>query len=426
MHEAPRVAQRSPASRITLVTDTFAPDINGVAMTMGQLSHRLAQRGHDVEVVHPDPAPASPVEPEPDPSGRLVTRKVHSIPLPRYPELRLGLPRACYFAAEWRKRRPHAIYVATEGMLGSSAAATARRMGIRVVSGYHTHFPQYLRHYSFPSLEPIAIRFLRRWHNKTAATLVPADDVAKWLRSHGFKNVHLLGRGVDCDLFSPDKRDHELRHQWGAGSKTPVILYVGRVAAEKNLELAFRTHQDLRSRYPDLKLVVVGDGPARPELEAAYPAVIWAGTQRGEALAAHYASADLFVFPSLTETYGNVLVEAMASGLPSLSFNYAASRQWVQHGINGYHVSPGNEEAFTRMLDEIMALDGLWPKIGRSARRSAEQLSWDSVTDTFESVLLGNIDSHSLSPPNTKSAPKNLRSNSINDNIHDQAHSYPL
>ncbi len=326
------------------------------------------------------------------------------------------------FAREWRQRRPDAVYVATEGMLGSSAATTARRMGLRTVSGYHTHFSKYLKHYQLPLIEPLVLRFLRRWHNKTSATLTPAPDVAKTLESHGFKNVALLGRGVDCDLYHPAKRSQSLRHTWGARPETPVAICVGRVAPEKNLPLALRSYREMRTRYPDLKLVFVGDGPAGDELRAMDDSVIWAGVRQGEALAAHYASADFFLFPSLTETYGNVLVEAMASGLPTVSFRYAASLQLVRSGVNGYQASMGDEAAFCRKFAQALVAEGPHRSaIGQAARASVMSLSWEAVTTTFERALLGKPDHDRDAVSTTRRLPAHTKTN-----IHEHANSYSL
>lgn len=349
-------------------------------MTLTQLCSRLARRGHHVEVFYPKASTTAP-------KGGVILRELPGFQLPGYPEVRLALPRQISLLKEWRENPPDAVYIATEGMLGSSALRVARKLRIRVVSGYHTHFPQYLRHYNLPLLEPLALRYLRRWHNKCAMTLTPAPDVASMLSTNGFKDVQLLGRGVDCDLFSPDKRDSWLRRQWNAGQETPVMLCVGRVAPEKNLALAMDSYQRLKSRFPDLKLVMVGDGPSRPDLQAQDRSIYWVGMQQGEALAKHYASADMFLFPSLTETYGNVLAEAMASGLVSVSFDYAASSQLVSNGIEGFQVPRGDADAFHRAVEQALSSRQLWGAISAAARAATLPLSWEAVVDTFETAL---------------------------------------
>ncbi len=378
--------------RVSIVTDTFLPDVNGVAMTLSQLCQELRHRGHQLEVVYPKAETRAAIP-------GIAVREVPGVSLPGYPEVRLGLPQPGKFLRAWRERRPDVVYVATETFLGSSALWAARKLGIRVVSGYHTHFPQYFSHYHLPVLEDWAWRYLRRWHSRTARTLVPAPDVQLDLESHGFDNISVLGRGVDGNLFHPGKRDYWLRQQWGAGPETPVALCVGRVAPEKNLSLAARCVREARKRFPDLQLVMVGDGPSREELASKEASAIhWAGMQRGEMLAAHYASADIFLFPSLTETYGNVLAEAMASGLVTLSFDYAASHELVSHRYDGYQVPFGDAEAFVRAFHELLAERSSWEQIRHRARLRAESQSWTAVTDVFESILFEGCNQSILSP----------------------------
>jgi glycosyltransferase involved in cell wall biosynthesis len=294
--------------KIDIVTDTFAPDINGVAMTLGRLTDGLRRRGHRVHVIRTG-------------EGKRGETIVASFSLPGYREVRIGLPGPLKLRKRWFKRRPDAIYVATESPLGKSAVKAAKALGIPVATGFHTNFDEYMERYSLGSLQPMAKAYLKRFHGRADCTLAPSRELVDRLTSEGFENVHLMGRGVDTELFSPEKRREALRASWGATLGSPVAMVVGRVAAEKNLELAMRCFSEMREAVPDLRCVMVGDGPIREKLEAKYPWVHFAGVRTGEDLAKHYASADILLFPSETETFGNVVLEGMASGLVTVSYD---------------------------------------------------------------------------------------------------------
>ncbi|MCB1236961.1 MAG: glycosyltransferase family 1 protein, partial [Verrucomicrobiae bacterium] len=289
--------------KITFVTDTYAPQPNGVATTLQRLVHGLRERGHTVDVVRPSVLAC-------DEEGM----RVPSVALPGYPEVRVGLPMRLVLQARWFRHRPDVVYVATETPLGHSAINAARALDIPVASGFHTNFQQYMAHYQLPLLERAAMRYLRHVHNRSHCTFVPSRDTIADLDRAGFQNLELLPKGVDTRLFSPKKRDPLLRAEWGARGNGLVGLYVGRIAAEKNLPLIVRTFEEIRRRFPDFRGVFVGDGPKLKELRLAHPDFVYAGVRFGEDLARHYASADLFVFPSRTDTFGNVVLEAMASG----------------------------------------------------------------------------------------------------------------
>lgn len=359
--------------RIDIVTDTFAPDVNGVAMTLGRLADGLRQRGHRIHVIRTGDSPKP---------GETVTA---SIPLPGYKEVRVGLPGPFKLRKRWSKRRPDAIYVATESPLGISAIQAAHTMGIPVAAGFHTNFHEYMEQYRLGRLQPAAMSYLKRVHHRAEVTMAPTYDVLDMLTREGFNNVNLLGRGVDADLFHPSKRCSELRAEWGVRGASPVAIIVGRVAAEKNLMLAMECFRRMREQVPDLQCVCVGDGPIRESLESRHPFVHFVGVKTGEDLARHYASADILLFPSETETFGNVLIEGMASGLVTVSYDYAAAKHHVEHGINGLKAEKGNSTAFAELAQH--ALSRWNGEIREDARKSVEALSWDSVVDAFERHL---------------------------------------
>jgi glycosyltransferase involved in cell wall biosynthesis len=281
--------------------------------------------------------------------------------------LKIGLPVNLRLKKQWRKSPPDLVHVATEGPLGIAALLAARSLDIPVSSSFHTNFHAYSRHYHVGFLRNAGLAYFRWFHNRAACTFAPSADVVAALGAAGFQNLHLMGRGVDTQLFNPARRDVALRASWGAGPDTPVAMCVGRLAAEKNLHLVVKTWAQLRASRPDLRLVLVGDGPLRPALERQFPEVHFAGAHRGEVLARHYASGDLFLFASVTETFGNVVTEALASGLVTVAYDYAAGRAHMRDGENGFLADFDDDDAFhSAALARRRARHGPRPLMGKS------------------------------------------------------------
>ena len=370
---------------IALVTETFPPEVNGVAMTLSRLVGGMRARGHAVEVVRPrqkvetKTAGASGVE--------TLDYVVPGVPIPFYSALRMGLPVTGQLKKRWRERRPDVVHIATEGPLGLAALRAAHLLKLPVTSSFHTNFHQYGGHYGLTLGRDLALRYLRWFHNRTRSTMVPATDLKLQLASDGFERLAVLARGVDAKLFSPAKRSAALRAAWGAGEHDPVVIYVGRIAAEKNLSLAVEAYLEFKRAEPRAKFVLVGDGPERAALAKAYPDFCYAGMRRGEELAAYYASADVFVFASMTETFGNVVTEALASGLVVLAYDYAATREHVRDGVNGFAPAFGKREAFLGAARSLLARREEWPVIRATARRTAEGITWEAIFDVFEREL---------------------------------------
>jgi glycosyltransferase involved in cell wall biosynthesis len=377
-----------------VVTETYPPEVNGVAHTLGCLVHGLRERGHDVSLVHPR---RSHVERRVgvDPIG---TTLVAGVAVPGYPGVRIGLPARALLDARWSHHRPDAVYVATPGPLGWSAVGVARRLGLPVVSGFHTNFHRYAGHYHAGWLRALVTRGLRRFHNATAATLVATEDLREELGLAGFRNLHVLGRGVDTRLFAPGRRCPALRAAWSVGDDDLVAVHVGRVAAEKNLGLAVEAYRALRHAGLARRLVIVGDGPQRASLQRAHPDLVFSGMQSGETLAAHYASADLFLFPSETETFGNVVLEAMASGLALVAYDYAAARVHVTDGATGGLAPLGDADAFVRRAVALARSPAL-PAMRRRARAAAVDVAWSRVVHRFETLLLAGLEPAETAAP---------------------------
>lgn len=374
---------------IGIVTETFPPEVNGVAMTTGRLIDGLTRMGHAVDLVRPRQGRAD----RPRRAHAMLETLVPGLPLPSYAGLRVGLPAARVLRRLWCEQRPDIVHVVTEGPLGHCAVRVARALGIPVSSAFHTNFHSYSRHYGVGLLQPIVAGYLRRFHNRTACTFVATHQLEAQLASAGFERLRVVARGVDTALFSPARRSESLRREWGASPDTIVALYVGRIAAEKNLPVVFGAFDELRNAAADARLVVVGDGPQRAALQSSHPEHVFAGLRRGEDLATHYASADVFLFPSLTETFGNVTLEAMASGLAVVAYDYAAAREHIRHRVSGMLAPFGKADAFEALTAELGSDGRLREKLRHNARAAARAVRWESVVEglarTMEEIAHG-------------------------------------
>ncbi len=354
-------------------------------MTLQRLVRGLAARGHEVTVIRPRLPGALPRDPA-DPAG-LAHVLVPSLPLPFYKELRLGLPLYLRLKKLWRCQRPDVVHIATEGGLGGAALFAARKLGLPISTSFHTNFQQYTQQYMFRAMHDIALGYLRGFHNRAACTLVPTDQARAELEAQRFQRVGVLSRGVDGALFDPARRSEALRRSWGAAADEPVFLYVGRLAVEKNIDLAVKAFLRVQAIEPRAHFVLVGDGPARGGLEKRYPQFHFAGMRRGEDLAAHYASGDAFLFPSTTETFGNVVTEAMASGLAVLCYDYAAGRQHIRSWTNGVLAPFGDAEAYAVAAEALIRRRAEWPALRAAARTTAEAITWERIFQSFETTL---------------------------------------
>jgi glycosyltransferase involved in cell wall biosynthesis len=373
-----------PQLRIAVVTETYPPEVNGVAMTLGRLVNGLQVRNHQVQLIRP----RQHVDDQPQPTATFREHLQRGSALPRYEGLKMGLPAKAALTRLWTKQRPDVVQIATEGPLGWSALAAANKLRLPVASDFHTNFHSYSSHYGFGLLRRAIVAYLRKFHSKAAVTLVPTHGIRRELLGYGYENIEIIGRGVDPKLFHPGRRDPSLRARWGVGENETVALYVGRLAAEKNLALVFRAFDAMREAHPATRLVLVGDGPERALWQARRPDAIFCGTQVGEALAAHYACGDVFLFPSLTETWGNVTIEAMASGLAVVAYDCAAAEEVIRHGENGLKAQPEDEDAFIAQAVSLAPDTTQQRRLGTAAAARAAQLSWDAIIDSFERVLL--------------------------------------
>jgi glycosyltransferase involved in cell wall biosynthesis len=374
--------------RVAVVTETYPPEVNGAALTLARVVEGLRVRRHDLQLIRPRQHPDELAQRD----ERFQELLVRGLPVPRYPMLKMGLPARQTLLDSWTAQRPHIVHIATEGPLGWSALRAATHLNLPVCSDFRTNFHAYSRHYGVGWLQQPIMAYLRAFHNGTQRTMVPTEALRRELSRLRFRNLSVVTRGVDTALFDPDRRSDELRHAWGATPRTSVALYVGRLAPEKNLGMLVSAFEAMKQVNPDLKLVLVGDGPSRRELQARCPDAVFAGVRSGPDLAAHYASGDVFLFPSLTETFGNVTLEAMASGLAVLAYDHAGAAQLICNGENGLLAPLDGADAFVplavRLAEEH---DTAARALALRARHTATASSWERIVEQVEAVFMAEI-----------------------------------
>lgn len=366
--------------RIAVVTETYPPELNGVAVTAARFIEGLRALDHQIQLVRPRQGDAD--------AGGADQVLVRGVAIPQYPDLRLGLPAKRALERLWTVRRPDVVHIVTEGPLGWSALRAALKLRLPVVSDFRTNFHAYSSHYGVGWLNKPILAYLRKFHNRTLTTLVPTAALRAQLAMLGFARLRVIARGVDTRLFSPTRRDYQLRAQWGVLPDDPVLIHVGRIAAEKNLATLMSAYEAVRRDNPRAKLVLVGEGPLRRDLEKRFPEVVFTGRRSGEDLARHFASGDVFLFPSLTETYGNVTLEAMASGLAVVAFDYAAAAEVIERNASGVLVPFDDNAAFIAQAGALAAAASNIAALKTKAREAAIGRGWDTVVHELESVLI--------------------------------------
>jgi glycosyltransferase involved in cell wall biosynthesis len=368
---------------VVMVSETYPPEVNGVARTVAALVDGLRARGHQLKLVRPRQGPADRAQDERG-FGEMLRP---GMPIPRYSQLRMGLPSGRALMQAWRQSRPDIVHIATEGPLGWSALSAARALGLPVATDFRTNFGAYSSHYGFGWIAPAVTAYLRAFHNRADCTMVPTEEMALALGRQGFQNLRVVGRGVDTAVFAPSRRDRSLRELWCAPDDVPVALCVSRFAPEKNFALVFDAFRAMRAVHPEARLILVGAGPMAEELKRTGLGVVVNGRLEDGELSAHYASADIFLFASATETFGNVTLEAMASGLAVVAYDYGAARQYIVHGSSGLLASVNDRIGF---IEHAAVLARDLPRargLGRNAREAAPLPRWDSVVQEFEAVL---------------------------------------
>jgi phosphatidylinositol alpha 1,6-mannosyltransferase len=357
--------------RVAIITESFPPDLNGVAHSVQRVAELLVDRGHEPLVVAPRP-PRDAKDPG---SFPYPVVRVPAVPLPGYPSFRLGLPSRRVSDA-LIKHRTEVVHLASPVFLGAHGSAVARRLGLPVVAVFQTDLPSYARAYRLGHAgEAIAWRWLRGIHNDCARTLAPSTVTATGLLGRGINDVWLWGRGVDTARFDPARRSEQIRAQLAPGGEL-IAGYVGRLATEKRVELLAGI-----SRLNGVRLVIVGGGPAEPYLRQHVPGALFLGERRGDELAAIFASLDIFVHSGPYETFGQTLQEAAASGLPVIAPAAGGPLDLVDDGVTGYLVPPGDAHAFTAAVARLAADPAMRRAFGAAGRRKVLGRTWGALTD---------------------------------------------
>jgi glycosyltransferase involved in cell wall biosynthesis len=373
----------NPPLRIAVVTETWPPEVNGVALTLSKLVNQLSQRQHTIQLIRPRQDKHDTGSEHAGWSEILL----RGLPIPRYPQLKLGFPSKKSLIKAWSIRRPDLVHIATEGPLGWSALQAARVLRLPVTSDFRTNFHSYSKHYGVGWLSKPIVAYLKKFHNRTLCTMVPTQALKAQLQAVGFDNLRVVARGVDTHLFHPGQRSQALREQWQADAQTVVLLSVGRLAAEKNLDLIVNTYQALQRAGRPVKVVFAGDGPYKAKLQADCPEAIFTGMCTHAELAVIYATADLFLFPSLTETFGNVTLEALASGTPVLAFDCAAATEVIEDGQNGWLVQDEDAQRYVLKALDITQEPNTLTEAKLHTHASIRPWDWQEIVNQVEFIF---------------------------------------
>ncbi len=359
--------------RLALFTDTYPPQLNGVSRTLERLVRAVADRGGEARVYTTTDPEATQVDP-------AIWRRP-SIPFWAYPQLRLAPPVGGRIYNDLMAWRPTLLHAATPFGMGLTGRACALRLGIPLVTSYHTSFSEYAKFYRLGLLSGLGWTFFRWFHNTGQRTYVPTRAIADELRPFGFERLAVWGRGIETGRFNPRFRSTATRAELGATDDTIVVAYVGRLAAEKGLDVALDAMHRLRGE--DVIFALAGNGPYAGACRRKAPAgTRFTGRIVGEALSAFYASADLFIFPSTTDTFGNVLLEAMASGLPVIAADVGPTRELMARG-GGVLIPGGNGAALASAIQALAADPARRRRLAAEGIAAASLCSWEHIFDAL-------------------------------------------
>ncbi|GAA1373733.1 glycosyltransferase family 1 protein [Catellatospora chokoriensis] len=378
------------AMRVAIITESFSPDVNGVANSVARVADHLLARGHQPLVISPKPSPRA---------SRAITDKPYpvvrlgSLPMPGYGNVRLAWPTRRIREA-LAGHRADVVHLASPFVLGAWGAKAAAELGVPVVAIYQTDVPGYARAYKVATGEALAWRWIRHVHGRAEATLAPSSTTAAELVAHGVPNVGRWGRGVDTELFHPSRRDEALRAELAPGGEL-IVGYVGRLAREKRVDLLAQT-----AARPGVRVVVVGDGPTRDAVRRAVPQADFLGTRRGTDLARLYASLDVFVHTGPHETFCQTVQEAQASGVPVVAPAIGGPLDLVHHGVDGLLVTPDDGAAFAAAVDAL-ADPAVRRAYGQAARAAVSTRTWSALGDE----LIGHYAAAAVRAPGRLPAP---------------------
>lgn len=359
--------------RIAIFTGNYNHIKDGVSLTLNRLTAFLLEKGHEVLVFGPTINP-----PALDHAGELVP--VPSTKIPGRPEYRVSLSLPAEQRRRLEKFKPDIVHIATPDILGYRALKWATKNSVLLVASYHTHFSSYLKYYKAGFLEPLMWKYLAWFYSQCKKVFVPSPSMIDILKEKNIPaNFTIWARGIETDLFNPSKRSREWRAKYGIGPDDIVISYVSRLVWEKNPALYAKVVKRLMARFDNVKALVVGDGPAREGLEEMLPQAVFTGFLSGEELATSYASSDLFFFPSDTETFGNVTLEAMASGLPCVVADATGSKSLVETGKNGFVVSVDQSDLFEEYLTHLIEGREIREEMSRVSVAKAQEYTWETI-----------------------------------------------
>jgi glycosyltransferase involved in cell wall biosynthesis len=359
--------------RVAYFTESLLPHVDGVSLTLARLFATLEREGVDFRVY-------SPFEPGDAVSWGDRVRGVRYAHVPRRPEYRVSLPPPRGAAAELAAWRPDLVHVVSPTPMAIWAQRWARRAGVPAVASFHTHFVSYFRYYGAPWAERGGWAALRWFYRRCARVYAPSHSIIRELAAHGITHVDLCTRGIDLARFSPARRDAALRAELGVSDEVPLLLLVSRLVKEKDLADLVEVDRLLRGRGVRFRLALVGDGPMRAELEALLPHAHFAGHQAGTELARWYASADVFVFPSTTETFGNVVLEALASGLPAVVVDRGGPPDQIEGGETGYIARANDAADLAGRVGALLTDAALRRAMGERAREAAtREHDWEAI-----------------------------------------------
>ena len=361
--------------RVALFTGNYNHIKDGVSLTLNRLVKFLEEQGIPVLVFGP-----TVKEPALNHNGRLVSVPSIRMPVSGRGEYRVPIGWSAKAEKELEAFNPTLVHIATPDRAGYKALKWAQNNKVQVVSSYHTHFTSYFKYYGLTPIEFFAWRYLSWFYNSCTHVYVPSQSMIDELETHGFEpGMKIWARGVNTKLFSPEKRDLEWRRAAGFDDDDIVVTFVSRLVWEKELDTFRHSVQQVASKNPKVKPLVVGDGPAKEELQEMMPEAHYTGFLEGENLARAYASSDVFLFPSHTETFGNVTLEAMSSGLPCLVADATGSKSLVEHGVNGGLAVPENKVDFAKKLSTIVSDESLRNKMKKASRQKALSYEWDEI-----------------------------------------------
>ncbi|SMO55565.1 glycosyltransferase family 4 protein [Fodinibius sediminis] len=359
--------------RVAIFTGNYNHIQDGVSLTLNRLVAYLESQDIPVIIFGP-----TIDEPAIDHEGEFVP--VPSVPVPGRPEYRItvGFPESAQ--KRLQEFKPTLVHLATPDVLGFRAMRWAQANNIQIVASYHTHFTSYLKYYNLGMLKMLGWKYLAWFYSQCKHIYVPSPSMADELNEEGIKDgVRIWARGVNTDEFNPRHRDMAWRRSAGFDDSDVIVTFVSRLVWEKNLQTFVDTIKKLQLEDPHIRAMVVGDGPAKKELEHMLPGAHFTGFITGTDLSRAYASSDVFLFPSETETFGNVTLEAMSSGLPCVVADATGSRSLVESGVNGFLAPPRDTHEFAKCISKIAHDSQLQERMSKAARQKALAYSWENV-----------------------------------------------